>query len=86
MVIADGILTNILIKKDIAREANPFLFNIAGGSGLIILKVLGVLLVVLILWDVHRRNPRTAFWTSSIFLLIYAGIVAWNLHLLISGL
>jgi hypothetical protein len=86
MVIADGVLTNFLIQKNIASEANPFLVNIAGNSGLIILKVVGVLLVVLILWDIYRRSPRLAFWASSAFLLVYSGIVAWNLHLLLAGL
>ena len=86
MVIADGVLTNLLIQKGIAREANPFLVGIAGEHGLIILKVIGVLLCALILWDIYRRNPRLAFWTSSIFLLIYACIVVWNLRLLLLGM
>ena len=83
--IADGVLTNILIKKDIAREGNPVLLNIAGGSGLIIVKIVGVLVAALILWDIRRRYPRVAFWTASAFLLVYAGIVAWNMRLLLLG-
>jgi hypothetical protein len=86
MVIADGVLTNILIQKDIASEANPFLVNIAGNSGLIILKIVGVTLAVVILWDIYRRSPRLSFWVSSVFLAAYSGIVAWNLHLLLVGL
>lgn len=86
MVVADGVLTNLLIQKDIAREANPFLVGIAGEHGLIILKVVGVLICILILWDIYRRNPRLAFWTSSVFLLVYSCIVAWNLRLLILGM
>jgi hypothetical protein len=86
MVIADGVLTNLLIQKDIAREANPFLVNIAGDMGLIIFKIVGVLLCVFILWDIYRRSPKLAFWVSAVFLVIYSGIVAWNLHLLLTGL
>jgi hypothetical protein len=85
MVIADGVLTNLLIQKDIAREANPFLESIAGDMGLIIFKVVGVALAVFILWDIYRRSPKLAFWVSAIFLLVYAAIVAWNLHLLLTG-
>jgi hypothetical protein len=85
LVVADGVLTNILIQKGIARESNPFLVGIAGESRLIYLKILGVLLAALILWDVHRRHPRIAFWTSSTFLLIYCGIVGWNSHLLLQA-
>jgi hypothetical protein len=83
MVVADGVLTNLLIQKGIAREANPFLVNIAGEHALIILKVVGVLACIGILWDIYRRSPRLAFWTSSVFLLVYACIVAWNLRLLL---
>jgi hypothetical protein len=86
MVVADGVVTNILIQKGIARESNPLLVDIAGESRLIIIKIVGVLLAALILWDVHRRHARTAFWTSSVFLLIYCGIVGWNLHLLLRGI
>ncbi len=85
MDIADGVLTDILINKGIASEANPFLLGIAGKSGFMLVKIVGVLLAVLILWDVHRRHPRMAFWASATFALIYIGIVAWNLYLLITA-
>jgi len=86
MVIADGVLTNLLIRHDIAREANPLLVNLAGNAGLIIFKVVGMLLAVVIIWDINRRSPRLAFLVSSIALTVYVAIVAWNLHLLLSGL
>lgn len=82
-VVTDGFLTNILIDKGIASEANPFLFEIAGSRGLIVLKIAGVSMAVIILWDIFRRSPKLALWASSFFMLAYAGIVAWNLRLLI---
>ena len=83
---ADGILTNILIQSGIGMEANPFLVDIAGESGFLILKIAGVLLAAFILWDIHRRYPRLALWTTSIFLVIYSGVVIWNTQLLIRGI
>jgi hypothetical protein len=50
-----------------------------------IIKVVGILLAALILWDIHRRYPRVAFWTASAFLLIYCGVVGWNTWLLLRG-
>jgi hypothetical protein len=82
-VVTDGFLTNILINKGIAREANPFLFEIAGSHGLIIIKTAGVFMAVIILWDIYRRSPRLSFWVSLTFLLVYIMIVVWNLRLLI---
>jgi len=81
--ITDGILTNILIQKDIAHEGNPFLKNIAGDTGLIIVKAVGVMIAILILWDISRRYPRVALWTSAAFLAVYCGIVVWNSCLLV---
>jgi hypothetical protein len=78
-------LTNILIQKDIAREGNPFLIGIAGNTGFLIIKVIGVLVAVLILWDIHRRYPKLGFWAACFFLLAYCGIVGWNLRLLLLG-
>jgi hypothetical protein len=84
--IADGILTNVLIKKDIAREANPFLVGIAGTTGFMIIKIIGVLLAVVILLDINQRYPRLAFWVAVVFLLVYCGIVAWNASLLMPAI
>lgn len=86
MEVADGFLTNALLLRDLAREGNPLLTGIAGTSGFPIIKIIGVILAVVLLWDVHRRHPRLAFWTAAAFLFIYSGIVAWNLRVLLLGL
>jgi len=85
LVVADGVVTNILIKKDLAWEGNPVLQGIAGGYGLIVVKIVGSLVAAWILWDIHRRNPRLAFWIAVAFDLIYAAIVVWNVRVLILG-
>ncbi len=86
MDIADGVLTNILINKGIAHEGNPFLVGLAGESGFLVIKVVGILVAALILWDISRHHPRLAFWASLVFLAAYTGIVAWNLSLLLQGI
>jgi len=82
MVIADGVVTNLLIQYGIAHEGNPFLLDIAGGVGLIIIKIIGASLAALIIWDIFRHYPRLAIWVAAIFVLLYSGIVDWNLQLL----
>ena len=76
--IADGILTHFLVELDLGKEANPFLLNLVGEPVFLVLKVVGILLCALILWDIHRRHPRLAFMSTSVFVTIYVGIVAWN--------
>lgn len=81
--VLDAVLTERLIKLDIARESNPFLFGIVGEPAFIVLKVVGVLLCGLILWDIYRRHRRLALTSTSVFVAVYGGIVLWNLRLLI---
>jgi hypothetical protein len=80
--ITDGLLTNHMIKLGAGAEGNPFLLGIAGEPLFMILKIVGVLLCALILWDIHRRYPKLALVSTSVFVAAYAVIVFWNLRLL----
>ena len=81
LVTLDGVLTELLVGKGTAREANPLLQPLVGDMGFMILKVVGALLCAFILWDVHRHNPRVAIIATSIAVVGYAGIIAWNASL-----
>lgn len=76
--ILDGVLTHFLVRDGLAREGNPFLLPLVGETNFLILKVVGVLLCALILWDVYQRWPRVALATTAGFVMIYATIVLWN--------
>jgi hypothetical protein len=80
-IIADGVLTEFLIRRGLAREVNPFLRPLVGDIGFIVLKVVGALLCALILWDVYRRFPRLASIVTWIAVAGYGVIVAWNMSL-----
>ena len=79
--ISDGLLTHFLIKSGLAREGNPFLQSIAGEAGFLILKVVGVLLCAVILWDIYKRFPKVALISTACFVTFYGAIVLWNLSL-----
>jgi hypothetical protein len=83
--IADALMTEFLIKSNIAREANPFLLAWAGEPGFLTLKIGGVLLAALILWDINRRHSRLAFRLAFFFMIVYSIIVFWNLSLFFWG-
>jgi len=76
--IADGVVTHFLIELGLAREGNPFLMGIVGQPSFMIIKVVGVIFCVLILWDIYRRSPKLAFVATSCFVTAYAAIVLWN--------
>ena len=79
--ISDGVLTHYLVELGLAREGNPFLLPIVGEPGFIVLKVVGVLLCALILWDIYRRRPKLALTSTSCFVFGYGVIVLWNMSL-----
>ena len=81
LVILDGLLTYFLVRYGIAREGNPFLSRIVGEDYFLVLKVVGAILSVLILWDIYRRFPRLALISTSCFVVIYGAIVIWNFSL-----
>lgn len=79
--ISDGLATHFLIRGGLAREGNPFLLPIVGETKFLILKVVGVLLCAVILWDVYKRFPKVALIITSCFVTLYGAIVLWNLSL-----
>ena len=79
--ISDGLLTYFLVRRGLAKEGNPFLVPIVGEDNFLVLKVVGTILCVLILWDIYRRFPKLALISTSFFVVVYAVIVIWNLGL-----
>jgi hypothetical protein len=80
-IILDGVQTEMLLNRGVAREANPFLQPLVGDIGFMILKIVGSLLVAFILWDIYRRFPRVALIATSIAVAGYGAIVIWNTSL-----
>ena len=79
--ISDGLLTHYLVRDGLARESNPFLQPLVGDAGFMILKIVGVLICAIILWDIYKRYPRVALISTSCFVVFYGVIVLWNLSL-----
>jgi hypothetical protein len=78
-VVADGILSNFLIAQGLGWEWNPLLRDIVGGDELLLLKVCGVVLAMLLLWNIYRRHPLLAAAGSLGALALYVAIIYWNL-------
>lgn len=83
LIIIDGVLTNFLVKKGTAWEANPFLEPMVGKTGFLLIKIVGSLICALILWDVYRRYPRVGTIATWIAVIGYAVIVVWNTGLIL---
>jgi hypothetical protein len=77
-VVLDGLLTELLLDRGLARESNPLLQPLVGDVGFIILKIVGALLCAFILWDVYKRFPRVGVIATWIAVAGYGIIVVWN--------
>jgi hypothetical protein len=82
LVVLDGLVTEYLIDGGTASEANPFLETLVGEPAFMVLKVAGALICALVLFDIHRRYPRTAIVTTWIAVAGYFAIVIWNISLI----
>ena len=81
LVVADGIISQFLIKSGIGQEGNPFLRTIVTEGNFLIIKMCGAIICVLVLWNMARRSPRLIFIVSVILVAVYTAILFWNLAL-----
>ncbi len=79
LVVSDGLISKFLVSQRFGLEGNPFLQPWVGEDNFLIMKLAGALFAVLILWDIHKQNPRLSFVSASCFVMLYTGIVLWNL-------
>jgi hypothetical protein len=84
-VILDGVITELLLAHDLAREGNPFLEPLVGETGFILLKTVGALLAAFILWDIYRHWPKLATIAAWVAVSAYGVIVLWNTSLFLIG-
>ena len=76
--ILDGIMSHFLIRGGLAREGNPFLLPLVGETNFLVIKVVGVFICALILWDIYKRARKLALISASIFVTFYGGLVLWS--------
>jgi len=79
LVVLDGLISHFLVAHGLAREGNPFLQGLVGERNFLIIKLVGALLCAFILWDIYKARPKMALISSLCFVVLYSGIVSWNL-------
>jgi len=79
LVVADGLISQFLIKSGIGQEGNPFLKVLVAESNFLIVKMCGAIICVLILWNMAKRLPRLIFMVSSCLVALYTIILFWNI-------
>jgi len=79
LVVADGLISNFLVTHGLAREWNPYLQTLVIDDNFLLIKVAGVLLCTLILWDIYKKQPQIAMIGTLYIVALYTLIVYWNL-------
>jgi len=79
LVVADGLISQFLIKSGLGQEGNPFLRVLVTENDFLIIKMCSAILCVLILWNIARRLPRLIFIFSTCFVGLYTAILFWNI-------
>ena len=81
--ISDGIVTQLFVGKGLAQESNPLMAPLVAAGDFMLLKIIGVLFSVLILWCLYKRFPLLAISTASSIVVFYGAVLAWNLSVLL---
>ena len=79
LVVADGLISQFLIKSGIGKEGNPFLKTLVTEGNFLIVKMCGAIICVIILWNMARRLPRLVFVVSVSLVGLYTAILFWNI-------
>ncbi len=79
LVVADGIISQFLVKSGIGQEGNPFLKVLVAENDFLIVKMCGAIICILILWNKAKRLPRLVFILSSCLVALYTIILFWNI-------
>jgi hypothetical protein len=79
LVVADGLISQFLIKNGLGQEANPLLRVLVMENDFLVIKMCGAILCVIILWNIARRLPRLIFIFSTCLVGLYTAILFWNI-------
>lgn len=84
LVVADGVITQYLVMHNLGIEGNPFLAAWVNQDKFLFVKIIGALISVYILWDIHKHWSRLAISASVAFVIVYSCIVYWNIGVFIT--
>ena len=74
----DGIITQVFVKNGIVKEGNRFVMSLVDSGDFLWLKAIGLIVVIAILWVLHKRLPRFAMLATSCLAVFYLGVISWN--------
>ena len=83
--VADGFVTRFIITQGLGSEGNFWLAGLANSDALILVKIVGTLLAISLLWLLHYRQPRPVMVVSVAVVCWYTLVVFWNILIVFMG-
>jgi len=79
LVVADGLISQFLIKSGLGQEGNPLLRVLVTENNFLVVKMCAAIICVLLLWNIARRSPGLIFIFSACIVGIYTALLFWNI-------
>jgi hypothetical protein len=87
LVVADGLISQFLIKNGLGHEGNPLIRVLVTENNFLVIKMCAAIICVIILWNIARRLPRLIFIFSACLVGLYTALLLWNISVfLVFGL
>ena len=83
--VADAIISQFIISNGYGSEGNALLSYWINRREFVFIKAGAAALAAIILWDLSRRAPRPTLAVTTIIVVVYILIVAWNILVAASG-
>ena len=74
----DGLVTHVFVNNGAVKEGNPLMAPLIQDGNFLLLKVLGVLLCIPVIWLLYKRFPKLALATASSLAVFYSAVLCWN--------
>jgi len=79
LVVADGLISQFLIKNGLGHEGNPLIRVLVTENNFLVIKMCAAIICVIILWNIARRLPRLIFIFSACLVGLYTALLLWNI-------
>lgn len=74
----DGVMTQVFVSKGLVKEANPLMAPLVAGGSFLPLKLVGIVVLLSLLWVLHKRFPKMAVVAASSVAALSAVLIIWN--------
>ncbi len=77
--VSDGVMTDLMVRSNIAGEGNPLMQPLVNDGTFILLKIAGAIACIIALKLLSKRFNGAAIAASSLVVAFYFVVITWNM-------